>query len=126
MKIKDVMTKAPCVVDVTDSLERTEQLMAQQEYRHMPVTDKNQLVAILSERDIGIAKLSSKKPASELKVSDVCIGYPYRAYQDEPLQKVLDEMLMLKIGSVLVMDGEELVGIFTTTDACRVLRDQLE
>lgn len=46
---------------------------------------------------------------------------PWIVEPGTPLDQVLDKMADDRIGSVLVAEKGELVGIFTATDACREL-----
>ena len=45
----------------------------------------------------------------------------HRVAPTSQLDTVLDEMVRERVDAVLVVAGDDLVGIFTTTDACRVL-----
>ena len=76
--------------------------------------------------DISLAESVTGKPQSELKVDDAYVAFPYRAERHDSLDKVLDDMLTLQIGSVLIVENEKLIGILTTYDVCRILRDFLQ
>ena len=60
-------------------------------------------------------------PKDELLVRDVSEPDAYTVDTSEPLDGVLEEMATRHLGSVLVTSHGRLAGIFTTTDACRVL-----
>ena len=45
--------------------------------------------------------------------------------RDTPLDQVVTEMAERRIGSALITHHDKLVGIFTVTDACRVLAEIL-
>jgi CBS domain-containing protein len=64
-------------------------------------------------------------PKDELFVRDVCVPDAYAVDTGEPLDRVLEEMTSRHLGSVLITSHGRLAGIFTSTDACRVLRDHL-
>ncbi len=121
-----VMTKNPVAIDVGKSLLQAYEEMDKYNCRHLAVTEKDQLVGILSQRDITLSESVTKEKPEHLKVGDAYVAFPYRADETDPLEKVLDDMMMLQIGSVLVMDGEKLTGIITTYDVCRILRNLLE
>ena len=59
--------------------------------------------------------------AEEMTVEDVCTLATYTATPESLLDEVVLNMADRQIGSVLVLDGDELAGIFTATDACRYL-----
>jgi CBS domain-containing protein len=94
------------------------------------VTKDGDLAGILTDRDIKLAlgpDLDSP-PERELSVRDVYQPDSYVVEAAALLQDVADTMAQRHVGSALVTRGGKLVGIFTTTDACRalarVLRDQ--
>ncbi|MCB0336266.1 MAG: CBS domain-containing protein [Bdellovibrionales bacterium] len=125
LTIGEVMTTFPATVEGNESLERAKQLMLQQGYRHLPVMNQGSVVGILSERDINVAVVSSGKSSEELSVAAAFVGHPYQVSREQTLESVLHEMLLQHIGSVLVVEEGKLVGIFTTMDACRLLRERL-
>ena len=98
--------------------------------RHLPVTREGELAGVLSDRDIKLAlgpDLGSP-PERELRVSDVYQPECYVVDAAELLEEVAARMAERHVGSALVTRAGKLVGIFTTTDACRalarLLRDQ--
>lgn len=90
--------------------------------RHLPVFDGDLLVGLVSERDLKSAmhpKANAKSP-----VSEVMSKKPYSAYEETSLKDITKVMFENKYGSVLITDSDSaLVGIFTTTDALRVLHE---
>ncbi|MCB0334382.1 MAG: CBS domain-containing protein [Bdellovibrionales bacterium] len=121
-----VMTKNPVTVDVHAPLSDASRLMDVHDCRHLAVTESDTLVGILSSRDILLAANAANKEKQDITVGDAYIAYPYHAASTDPLVKALDSMMGLHISSTLVVDNGKLVGILTTYDVCRVLRDLLE
>jgi CBS domain-containing protein len=60
-----------------------------------------------------------------LKVRDVCVEEPYIVPASTPVAVVADTMAKRHIGSAIIMKNTALAGIFTSTDACRVLAQLL-
>ncbi len=54
-------------------------------------------------------------------VGDFILGVPYTVSPDAPLRDVARTMAEQKFGSAVVVDGDEVTGVFTTTDALRAL-----
>ena len=52
MIVREIMTPAPWVVGVTDSLRRVHARLLESDVRHLPVVDRGRLVGIISERDL--------------------------------------------------------------------------
>jgi CBS domain-containing protein len=114
------MTPFALSVDIADTVAEAEDLMFENEIRHLAVTDKGALVGVVSDRDIAFA-INSPDSAlrSRLRVREVCSLDVYAADTSEPLERVLSEMAERHIGSVIVTEGEKIAGVFTATDACR-------
>ncbi len=121
--IRSVMTPFPYFVEVGESLLAARTLMVGHEVRHLPVKDKDKLVGVLTDRDLKRALDADLglPPKDELFVRDVFVPDAYTVDTSEPLDRVLEEMANRHLGSVLVTSHGRLAGIFTTTDACRIL-----
>jgi acetoin utilization protein AcuB len=115
------MTPFPYSVDHNASLDFAQKLMEQREVRHLPVTEEQGLVGLITERDLRAAQRlhSSLADQRELTVNDVYISDPYIVDLHEPLERVLLTMAERHIGSAIVTRSGKLVGMFTVVDACR-------
>ncbi len=115
------MTPFPYSVDHNASLEFALQLMERHKVRHLPVTEEQGLVGLLTERDMrSVEQLHSGLNAKrELTVNDAYIADPYIVDLHEPLDNVLINMAERHIGSAIVTKSGKLVGMFTAVDACR-------
>jgi acetoin utilization protein AcuB len=117
------MTPFPYSVDVDAPLAEAHAFLRARHIRHLPVTERGQLAGVLTDRDIKLAlgpDLGSP-PERELSVRDVFQPEPYVVDSGAPLFSVAKTMAERHLGSALVTRGDRLVGIFTTTDACRAL-----
>ncbi len=125
--IKAVMTPFPHTVDSDAPLRRARQMMLEHGVRHLPVKRRQRLVGVITDRDLkrALDPALGLAPRDELYVDDVMVTDAYTVSVDEPLDRVLIEMADRHIGCVLVVKSGHLAGIFTNTDACRVLADDL-
>jgi acetoin utilization protein AcuB len=117
------MTPFPYSIDVEAPLAEAHAFMRDRQIRHLPVTRGGQLAGILTDRDIKLAlgpDLGSP-PERELTVADVYQPECYVVDAGQPLEAVAAAMAEHHLGSALVTRGDKLVGIFTSTDACRAL-----
>jgi acetoin utilization protein AcuB len=117
------MTPFPYSIEVDAPLREAHAFLRQRQIRHLPVTKQGQLVGVLTDRDIKLAlgpDLGSP-PERELAVRDVFQPDSYIVDAGASLEKVAATMADRHVGSALVTRGGKLVGIFTTTDACRAL-----
>ena len=124
--IRSVMTASPRTVDIDAPVRVAQDLMIDFEIRHLPVTEGDRLVGILSDRDIAFSSNSATgELCDRLRVRDVCSLEVYRVAPEEPLDAVLAELAARRIGSVVVTEGERIAGLFTATDACRCFAEHL-
>jgi acetoin utilization protein AcuB len=124
--IGDYMTPAPYCVSPDTPLPRAHSIMREHGFRHLPVIRDEQLVGILSERDIALAGSVAGRGGDEVFVEVAMTPDPYVAGLDMPLTKVAREMVDRKIGSAVVLDGKRVAGVFTVTDALQALVEALD
>lgn len=89
--------------------------------RHLPVMRGSKLVGIVSERDVAVHKARSTAHLDELRVADAMTRDPYRVSSSTPLSEVARVMAEHRYGAVVIVDDDQVRGIFTTTDGMRVL-----
>jgi acetoin utilization protein AcuB len=121
--VGSVMTPFPHVVQVDDSLLLARTQMVEHGVRHLPVKDGGRLVGVLTDRDLkrALDPELGLPPKEELFVRDVLVTEAYVVESTAPLDEVLEHLVEQHIGSALVTKNGRLVGIFTATDACRIL-----
>jgi acetoin utilization protein AcuB len=112
------MTAFPYFIEVDAGLKAATQMMERHGIRHLPVKDGDQLIGVVSDRDI-------KRAKRELHVSDIVVRETYIVNLTERLDSVLLHLAQRHIGCALVVKEGRLAGIFTTTDACRVFGEYL-
>jgi len=127
MSIKTVgeyMSRYPFVVEAGSGIREALELMGNNDFRHLPVLEDGEIVGIVSDRDLKQAK--GYDEAGNLLVKDVMNEDIYQVPVGTLLSEVVETLYQNKIGSALVLDRSGSVyGIFTTTDALRVLADIL-
>ena len=127
LAVKSVMTPWPFSIDIDAPLNQARVVMREQEIRHLPVTQNDVVVGIVTDRDIKLllGPDFDYPPIRELRVRDI-YAEPYLVEQDTPLAEVLEQMVTRHIGSAVVVCGGALTGIFTALDACRELALRLD
>jgi acetoin utilization protein AcuB len=121
--VKVVMTPFPYCVEADASLARAREMMVEHDIHHLPVTDGGELGGVISGREValGTAIASVRDPGREPRVREACVLHAYAVEDTEPLDRVLANLAEQRLGSALVTRRGKLVGVFTVTDACRVL-----
>lgn len=118
-----MMTPFPHSIDLDATLAEARLMMDAHGFRHLPVTSHARLCGVVSDRDLRVAAGPGPERATDspLRVRDVCQEEVYAVEADTPLDVVAQTMAERHIGSAMVTRSGKLVGVFTTTDACRAL-----
>ncbi len=119
-KIENYMTKNVQTVGAYQKLIFAEMIMKERKIRHLPVLKENELIGILSIRDIQLIR-GIDKDYKQITVEEACVENPIKVEKTDDVRLVCKQMLKTKVGSVLVMDKKKLVGIFTAIDALRLI-----
>ena len=118
-----VMTPFPYSIAIEESVRTARDMMERHAIRHLPVKDQGTLVGVISDRDVSLAMGTGVhlSPAQALQVREVYLPQAYVVDVGERLDYVLLHMAQQHIGSALIVKEGRLAGIFTMTDACRLL-----
>jgi acetoin utilization protein AcuB len=119
--IKDAMTTHPVTIGRDQTLEVAHQMMREHHVRHLPVLEHGQLVGMLSQRDLYFLETIAGVDLSKDRVDDGMSTDTFAVGPDESLQHVAEVMAERKLGSAVVIERDRVIGIFTGTDALRVL-----
>ena len=114
-KVGDLMSTALIVVRDSDSIGVADAQMKLGAIRHIPVVDaKQNLVGILSSRDVLLALARGKK---SIRVGETMTRDPVTVTPDTPVHEAIELLLEHRFGSLPVLgtDGH-LMGIVTDTD----------
>lgn len=119
--ISKFMTRTPHSIEPGQPLEEARKVMGHHDIRHLPVLSGGRIVGLLSERDLTYIR-TLPGVGSTLKVKDAMVYDPVLVAETDSLRDVAKKMADMHIGSVLVCDNHnKLTGIFTYTDALKVL-----
>lgn len=116
-----VMMPPVYVLAPTDSLTVARETMHDHAVRHLPVVDDGRLVGVITLSDLYAAEAILAADPDETPVDALMARELYAVEPGTPLADVVDEMARRHLGSALVVERGRLVGMFTTTDACRQL-----
>jgi acetoin utilization protein AcuB len=134
MKVADVMTTDPLTVTPTETIGQADELMNTNRIRQLPVVNGNQLVGIVTDRDIRsflsgslLESVEAREKALNTKVREIMTTEPMTVSPDDDLQEAVELMIDEKIGGIPVVDGAEgLVGIVTYVDVLRRFLNRLQ
>lgn len=123
-QIQKYMTTTPYAINSEATVEEAAKVMKKHDIRHLPViVVEGKKYGIVSDRDLKNAMSFAGFNAHLTKVKDICEEAPYITQPSTSISDVSAELAERKVGSALIVDNGKLVGIFTTTDACRALHE---
>ncbi|AEF94791.1 CBS domain containing protein [Desulfotomaculum nigrificans CO-1-SRB] len=125
MFVKDCMTTSPITIPKTtpilDALEKMKRL----KIRQLPVTEKGRLIGLVTERELltvtpspatTLSIFEMNYLLSKMVVGEVMVKDPITVSPDTTMEEAALIMRENKVNCLLVMQGDELVGILTQTD----------
>ena len=124
--IRAVMVREPRAIAYDRTLADAHRLMRENGIRHLPVMRDSRLVGILSLRDLHLVQTLRQIDPEKVRVEEAMTPNPFSVSPDAALADVARAMARNKWGSAVVMEGDRLVGMFTTIDALRLLADLVE
>lgn len=123
--LSEFITRQLCTVESDLSLDDAQQRMALNGIRHLAVLDGTTISGVISSRDLGLAAGVPGVDPAKTPVSTAVTGPALHVPLNTPLADVCAIMEGQRAGSVVVTERREAIGIFTTTDALRALRQLL-
>ena len=123
LTVEEFTTPCPKVVSPDTELDELERLIKKEDIRHIPIKENDQLVGIISQRDIFFAYRDDNK--AQLLARDIMQKEPYIVSSDTKLADVAFCMSKNKYGSALVTGEDGELGIFTSIDALNALVEVL-
>lgn len=96
-------------------------LMDEHGIRHLPVLEDGKIVGLLSQRDLYYLETVAGVDPEQERVEEGMSQDVYCVAPEAPLHEVVAEMMTHKYGCAVVIQSTKAVGIFTTTDALRLL-----
>jgi acetoin utilization protein AcuB len=119
------MTLSPHSIGRDQTLDTAHALLRKHLIRHLPVLSGGALVGVLSLRDLHLVETLPDVDPARVRVDEAMSQDVYAVSPRTPLRDVVDEMAERKLGSAIVMEGESVVGVFTTIDALDTLSELL-
>lgn len=126
LTVHQFMTRSPHTIAHDQTLTAAHRLMHQYDIRHLPVLEASKLVGILSQRDLHLIESLKDVDPDSVQVHEAMSTEVYTVGPRASIRKIASEMATQKYGSAVVMDHDQVVGVFTTVDALRVLYGLLE
>jgi acetoin utilization protein AcuB len=115
------MTPTPHCIGREQTLATAHERMRALRIRHFPVLDGGKLVGILSQRDLFFVETLRDVDPLKVLVEDAMSSDVYVVSPERHLGEVAATMAERKYGCAVVARDGHIEGIFTTSDALRVI-----
>jgi|SRR5450432_1716107 len=123
--LRTFMTGCPHTIGREQTLATAHRMMREHKVRHLPVLDAGKLVGVISQRDLHLIETLRDVDPETTTVDDAMTADVYVTGPDTPLEEVAAAMAANKYGSAIVVEGKNVVGVFTTVDALNALSSVL-
>ena len=119
--VRECMSRLPREAEQQDRLASVVEIMRAEHCHHVPVMNGAELFGILSREDLHEVLLAHGDAAERFTAGEVCTGDVLTVDPTTPVVEAAGRMLERGVSSALVTDGDILVGIFTSTDALKLV-----
>jgi CBS domain-containing protein len=125
MRIRDIMKTEVVTLQADEELSVASDIMHLGRIRHLPIVQGEQLVGIISQRDLFKASLSSilgygyadiRDHLKKVAITDVMVKKVITVGPDAEIPEAGRIMVEKKIGCLPVIEKDRLVGMVTETD----------
>jgi acetoin utilization protein AcuB len=119
--IRHWMTASPHSIGRDQPLAVAHRLMREHDLRHLPVLERGKIVGVVSQRDLYFLEtIGAVDPETEY-VDEAMTADVYCVSPTARVEEVVAEMATHKYGCAIVIENSKTIGVFTTTDALRLL-----
>jgi acetoin utilization protein AcuB len=123
--IEGFMTELPHTIGRDQPVSVAKEMMSRYGVRDLPVLEGGKLVGVWSERDIAFFCGVRVVDVNTLSVGEAMSSDVYTVGSTAPLATVVANMARHRYGSAIVLEGNRVIGLFTTVDALRTLEQLL-
>jgi len=118
MNVLDVMTREPSAVRMVDRLDQVARILWEQDCGFVPVVDAaNELVGVVTDRDLCMASYTQNKPVANVPVLGAMAREVAVCHPDDSLTSAMELMAKVQVHRLPVVDVRGvLVGVLSSND----------
>ena len=125
-QVSDVMTRGVRTLGPNDTLVMAAQAMQELDVGAIPVCRGEQLIGVVTDRDIVLRGIAQGRPADGTRLDDIMSRDPQCCFGDQSVEEALQQMRDGQIRRLPVVDHDQhLVGILSLGDVA-VKADELK
>lgn len=116
MQAKDIMTSSITVVNKDNDIFDIAQIMKENDIGFVPVSDKQKIIGIITDRDIVVKALANK----DTKIYNYITKDIVTCNINDSIDMILTTMAENKVKRLLVVDDKKVVGIISLSDILNI------
>jgi CBS domain-containing protein len=116
MKIREIMTTAIHSAQPDTTLEEIATLMRMGNVGSVPIVEDNELIGIVTDRDIVVRCIAEGKHPAETRADDILAADPITIDPDSPVDRAAELMSRKQIRRLPVVENGLLVGMLSLGD----------
>jgi FOG: CBS domain len=116
MKVKDIMSKDIASLNSEDSVEKAAQLMKQYGVGSVPVCDQQEVVGIVTDRDIALRSTAVGQDSKQQKVREIMSSNPVVGSPEMDVHDAARIMSEQQIRRLPIVENKSLVGVVALGD----------
>jgi CBS domain-containing protein len=114
--VREIMTPNPTSVRPESAVIKAVRLMETEDVGSLPVVDGDELVGVVTDRDIALRVVGAGKDPGATTVGEIQSSDPVAVGPDQDLSEALREMAKHQVRRLPVVDGRRLVGVVAQAD----------
>lgn len=116
MKVSDIMSREIETVAAEATIEGAAQMMAELDVEVLPVQERDELVGIITERDITVRVVAAGLVPADTKVADIMSSDVFSCGPDDDAEAIARQMRERKVRQVpVVSEHRKLLGVLALT-----------
>lgn len=115
MRIKEIFNKGIISADINSSIRDVANLMKKHNIGFIPITNKNKLVGVITDRDIVIKAIANNCECNQ-NIEDYINKNIIKVDYNREITDAIHLMKTNKIKRIIVADGDHFVGILSLSD----------
>ncbi|WP_408095743.1 CBS domain-containing protein [Peredibacter sp. HCB2-198] len=117
MLVRDIMNTKVDVINCEKSVFEAAEMMARGDYGSLPVEKNDKMIGMITDRDITVRVVATKKDPLSTKVYDCMTEKITYCFDDEDVQGIADKMKSAQIHRIPVVNRDKrLVGIVSSKE----------
>jgi CBS domain-containing protein len=118
-QIREIMTENPKTCGPQDSVIDAAKLMASEDVGPIPIVEGENLVGIVTDRDIVIRVVAEGRDARSTTLGEIASTDIATVSPDDDLDRAIEVMGSKQIRRIPVVEGQRIIGIVAQADVAR-------